>query len=76
MDSHINNKKSFKWKYQNKEISITLEFPEHPAPQAVTEFIAGLKEIYLRKIQKGAIQKHGSALPSSTTKEKEDTIND
>ena len=62
--------------HRNKQIQVTLEFPEQSDPQAEQEFIVRLKEIYLRKIENGAIQKENLALSSTTTKEKEDRYNE
>lgn len=51
--------------YQNKEVHVILEFPTQSDPKAEQEFISRLKEIYLRKIENGAIQKKDSALESN-----------
>lgn len=72
MVSNVENKICQSVKYQNKQVQVTLEFPEQSDQQAEQEFIVRLKEIYLRKIENGAIQKENLALSSPTTKEKED----
>ncbi len=58
--------------HRNKQIQVTLEFPEQTDQKAEHEFIARLKEIYLKKMEDGAMQKEDFALPSPTTKEKEE----
>ncbi len=50
--------------YQNKKVRVVLEFPKQSDPQAEAEFISRLKEIYLRKIEIGAMQEKESALSS------------
>ncbi len=58
--------------HRNKQIQVTLEFPEQTDQKAEQEFIARLKEIYLKKVENRAMQKEDFALSSPTTKEKEE----
>ncbi len=60
--------------HRNKQIQVSLEFPEQSDQKAEQEFIARLKEIYLKKIEDGAMQKEDFALSSPTTKEKEGIV--
>lgn len=55
--------------YKNSNIKVTLEFPETTDSKAEQEFISRLKEIYLRKIEIGAMQAEESALGYPPTKE-------
>ncbi len=58
--------------HRNKQIQVILEFPEQSDQKAEQEFIARLKEIYLKKIKNGAMQKEDFALPFPPTKNKEE----
>ncbi len=60
--------------HRNKTTNVILEFPEQSDQKAEQEFIARLKEIYLKKMENGAMQKEDFALPSPTTKEKEGIV--
>jgi len=62
--------------HQNKQIQVILEFPEQSDQKAEQEFIARLKEIYLKKIENRAMQKEDSALPSPPIKHKEEKANE
>lgn len=57
--------------YQNRQVQVTLTFPEQTDTKAEQEFVSRLKMIYLEKIKAGAWQKNDLALSSPTTKEKE-----
>lgn len=52
---------------KNKDIKVTLVFPTASDSKAETEFISRLKEIYLRKIETGAMQEREEALYSQST---------
>lgn len=43
--------RSFIYPFQNKEIRVTIQSPEHPNPQNKQNLIRYLKEIYLQKIE-------------------------
>ncbi len=58
--------------HRNKQIQVILEFPEQSDQKAEHEFIARLKEIYLKKMENGAMQKEDFALPFPPTKNKEE----
>lgn len=82
------NKVSLSLTHQNRQVMVTLEFPEQSDRKAEQEFISRLKAVYLEKIQhahdlqagslmkNGAGQKGGLALQSPTTKEKEEKGNE
>lgn len=72
MVSHTDSKVCLSMTHRNKQVQVTLEFPEQSDQKAEQEFIARLKEIHLRKIENGAMQKENLALLSPTTKEKEE----
>ncbi len=74
MASPIDYKVCLSMTHRNKQIQVILEFPEQSDQKAEQEFIARLKEIYLKKMENGAMQKEDFALPSSTTKEKEGIV--
>ena len=57
--------------YQNRQVQITLAFPEQTDTKAEQDFVSRLKMVYLEKIKTGACQKENLALPSPTTKEKD-----
>ncbi len=76
MVSQTDNKLSLSLIHRNKQIQVTLEFPEQSDRKAEHEFIARLKEIYLKKVENRAMQKEDFALPSPTTKEKEEKDNE
>lgn len=42
---------SFIYLFQNKEIKVTIEFPEHPDPKNEQNLIQYLKKIYLQKLE-------------------------
>lgn len=52
---------------KRSDVKVTLVFPAITDKRAETEFIDRLKEIYLKKIETGAMQKEGSALEYSPT---------
>ena len=56
----------------NQKVVVTLEFPEQSDKKAEQEFIGRLKEIYLRKLEIGAMQEKDSALESNSTLDKEE----
>lgn len=58
--------------YQNRQVQVTLAFPEQTDTKAEQDFVSRLKMIYLEKIKTGACQKKDLALSSPTTKEKEE----
>ena len=76
MVSNAENKICQSVKYQNKQVQVTLEFPEQSDPKAEQEFVSRLKTIYLEKIKIGAMQKENLALSSSPIKEKEGNNNE
>ena len=45
------------FKYQNKQVTVTLEFPGQSDPEAEQELVSRLKTIYLEKLKTGAMQK-------------------
>ena len=47
---------SFTYQYKNQNINVTLEFPTQTDSKAKQEFVARLKEIYLRKIEMESMQ--------------------
>lgn len=57
--------------YQNRQVQVTLAFPEQTDTKAEQDFVSRLKMICLEKIKTGACQSNDLALPSPTTKEKE-----
>ena len=61
--------------YQNRQVQVTLTFPEQTDTKAEQDFVGRLKMIYLEKIKTGAWQKNDLALSSPTTKEKEEDKN-
>lgn len=67
----VENKIRYSLKYQNRQVQVTLTFPEQTDTKAEQEFVSRLKMIYLEKIKTGAWQKNDLALSSPTTKEKE-----
>lgn len=52
---------------KNKDIKVTLVFPTTSDSKAETEFVNRLKEIYLKKIETGAMQERERALQSQST---------
>lgn len=68
------NKIVYSLTYQNRQVQVTLTFPEQTDTKAEQEFVGRLKTIYLEKIKTGAWQKNDLALSSPTTKEKEGEI--
>ena len=61
----------FLCKHKNKEVKVTVEFPEQSNSQADSEFTRRIKEIYLEKVKNGSMQGEESALscPSNESKE-------
>lgn len=57
--------------YQNRQVQVTLAFPEQTDTKAEQDFVSRLKTMYLEKIKTGACQKKDLALSSPTTNEKE-----
>lgn len=57
--------------YQNRQVQVTLAFPEQTDTKAEQDFVGRLKMLYLEKFKAGACQKKNLALSSPTTKEKE-----
>lgn len=51
----------------NKEVKVTLIFPAASDGKAEEEFTSRLKEIYLRKIEAGAMQEREDALQCQST---------
>lgn len=49
-DNHMLSQ-SFLYKYRNKNVQVTVEFPEQSDTNAEQEFIKRLKELYLKKIR-------------------------
>lgn len=70
MFSHADSKVCLSMTHRNRKINVILEFPEQSDQKAEQEFIARLKEIYLKKFENRAVQKKNFALSSPTTKEK------
>lgn len=64
------NKIRYSLKYQNRQVQVTLTFPEQTDTKAEQEFVSRLKTIYLEKIITGAWQTNDLALSSPTTEEK------
>lgn len=62
---------SFLYKHNNKEVKVTVEFPEQSNPQADSEFTRRLKEIYLEKVKNGSMQGEESALSCQPNKNTE-----
>ena len=58
--------------YQNRQVQVTLAFPEQTDTKAEQDFVSRLKTMYLEKIKTGACKMNDLALPSPTTKEKEE----
>lgn len=87
MTPNSENRICLSFRRQNRQVMVTLEFPEQSDLKAEQEFISRLKAVYLEKIQhaydlqtgslikNGAGQKGGLALQSPTTKEKEEKNN-
>ncbi len=50
-----------------KDVKITLVFPTTSDTKAETEFLNRLKELYLKKIETGAMQEREKALQSKFT---------
>ena len=61
----------FLCKHKNKEVKVTVEFPEQSDSQTDLEFTRRLKEIYLEKVKNGSMQGKESALPCSPDKSME-----
>lgn len=61
----------FLCKHKNKEVKVTVEFPEQSNPQADSEFTRRLKEIYLEKVKNGSMQGEESALSCQPNKNTE-----
>ena len=76
MVSNAENKICQSVKYQNKQVQVTLEFPEQSDQKAEQEFVSRLKTMYLENIKIGAMQKENLALSSSPIKEKEENNNE
>ena len=66
------NMVQYEREYGKQSVVVTLDFPEQSDAKAEQEFIGRLKEIYLRKIEIGAMQEKDSALESNPTLDKED----
>lgn len=78
------NKMCLSFKCQDRQVRVTLEFPEQSDLKAEQEFISSLKAVYLEKIQHShdlqegiliknrAGQESGLALSFPTTKDKEE----
>lgn len=87
MVSLADNKVCFSLSHQNKQVKVTLEFPERSDQKAEQELIGRLKAIYLKKIKRchdsrdsllsgaRAMQKEDLALQSPTAKDKEENGN-
>lgn len=58
----------FLCKHKNKEVKVTVEFPEQSNPRDEQEFKSRLKEIYLEKIKLGSMQGNESALSCQPNK--------
>lgn len=71
MDLGTENKTVYSLTYQNRQVQVTLAFPEQTDTKAEQDFVSRLKMIYLEKIKTGAWQKNDLALSSPTTKETE-----
>lgn len=71
MDLGTENKIVCSLTYQNRQVQVTLAFPEQTDTKAEQDFVSRLKMVYLEKIKTGAWQKENLALPSPTTKEKD-----
>ena len=65
----------FLCRHKNKEVKVTVEFPEQSNPKAEQEFVCRLKEIYLEKVKIGSMQGKKSALSCTPTKDKEEQRN-
>lgn len=88
MVSQADNKVCFSLSHQNKQVNVTLEFPESSDQKAEQELIGRLKAVYLKKIKRchdsrdsllsevRAMQKEDLALQSPTTKDKEENGNE
>lgn len=76
MVSQADNKVCFSLSHQNKQVKVTLEFPEKSDQKAEQELIGRLKAIYLKKVEVRAVQKEDLALQSPTTKDKEENGNE
>lgn len=85
MVSQAENKVYLFLSHQNKQVKVTLEFPEKSDPKAERELTDKLKAIYLEKIKLShdsllnevrAVQKEDLALQSPTTKDKEENGNE
>ena len=61
----------FLCKYKNKEVKVTVEFPEQSSSKDELEFTRRLKEIYLEKVKNGSMQGRESVLPGSLNKSTE-----
>ena len=53
----------FLCRHNNKEVKVTVEFPEQSDLGAEQEFKSRLKEVYLEKVKLGSMQGKESALP-------------
>lgn len=80
MVSQAENKACLSLSHQNKQVKVTLEFPEKSDPKAERELTDKLKAIYLEKIKRShdsllnevrAIQKEALALQPPAAKDKE-----
>ena len=76
MVSQAGNKVCLSLIHQNKQVKVTLEFPERSDQKAEQEFISRLKAIYLKKFELKVVQKEDLALPFPTTKGKEEYNNE
>lgn len=66
----------FLCKHKNKDVKVTVEFPEQSDLKEEKEFESRLKEIYLRKIESGFIKEKEPVLSSPFIKNEEEQCND
>lgn len=53
-------------KLKNKSVKITLEFPNSVDPKDAERFERNLRQVYINRVQTGALQMAYSAVPSTS----------